>query len=953
MISRWIGKSVRFFAVIVGVGALGNSARAVDQSSWGRWEQALTSGQSSLTALDAYRLEVEATYWAKSGPTCVEPTPCCLEPTTPSCTNTTPCFKGRAFWDGTGTDTRPFKIRSAFPAGDWCWKTCRLPRQGTSCTADTGLNASGEVHVTNPSGARNALYTNGFLKAPASKRNLTYWNGQTPFQWIGDTAWNAPINYATTQAMWRSYVAARAAGGFSNVLVAPAVQTTENPPPTPPGAPPVFFKGFVQPSGCNGGSPPIVPSSCHYWDSAYWRSFEQLVLDANDAGILVVVADMMDPLNRGGSNQSLEHPVKFPAPADAAAFARNLAARLAGSFVAFSPSFDARTTDTAAGGTSVPDLINAVGSAIRSAAPRHLIGVHLAGGSAFDAYDQFQTTGGWLSLQLFQSGHGGGTCSSDTDATNDYAQFACRARTFALRFRCIGEPATNLTCSGSGAPADKPIKPAVNVEGQYESPGNELTRVQTRHTAWNSGLSGSFGFNIGVVPDISAWTNPTTYAAANHRSDDDLTKMRGLFKALPWSNLTPQHDWLIEQNSLAPSSCTPTAGGQTPKASWLQLWKPHLALESNAYGLAYLPRPTNCTSPGFTPSRNIVLNRSKANAFGIRCANFKGTWVSAATPAQFADVKAVCTERGSTITISPKTTIACGESCDRVLVITRQTTSAANSPVVAGPLMVDLEPDVVISEDGLSSTIVGQASRNGLDIRESIRLSGLEPRFRKLPSAALDAAGNFLVAWEEESDAGTDDIVAARFDSRLKSLGEPFLLNDTTAGQQAEPWVSGDDSSQLVVVWTSYSEDDKIGGDIYGKLIDKDGAPINREFLITVENQGNQFLPQVQMIGGGKFVVSWTEDTGSGSEKSLDGTSSAVKGERSSGVYYRVFAADGRPRGPQHRVDTGNRRARLSRLEAHPHGGFTIHWRESDARGRERGERARKHDSNGYPVDPR
>jgi hypothetical protein len=96
--------------------------------------------------------------------------------------------------------------------------------------------------------------------------------------------------------------------------------------------------------------PAIAPSSaCHYWDSAYWRNFDRLIKDANDVGIVVVVGDVMDPLNRAGTNNlTAQTRVLFPKTADAAAFARNLAARLAGSFVVFSPSYDAKVGDATA-----------------------------------------------------------------------------------------------------------------------------------------------------------------------------------------------------------------------------------------------------------------------------------------------------------------------------------------------------------------------------------------------------------------------------------------------------------------------------------------------------------------------------------------------------------------------------------------------------------------------------
>jgi hypothetical protein len=669
-----------FWGCGLAAGLLSTGGGAWAANTWERWEQSLNSSQAR-TLLQAYHdVLVEATYWRKSGASCTEPA---------ACTNPTTCFKGQAFWDGNSGNPGRFMIRSAFPTGTWCWKTCLLPRNGSACAADSGLNQSGEVAVS-PGPAPNALYSNGLPKAPATKRHLTYWNGQTPFPWIGDTAWNAPVNYTASGTIWPDYVAYRAAnysldefaggGGFTNILVAPAVQTLADPPAG-------GFRGFIAPAGCGTGSKPVVPASCHYWDSVYWSDFDKMVKVANDRGIVIVIAGVMDPLNRAGSNQGISPPVLFPARADAAAFARNLAARLAGSFVMFSPSFDSKAGDaTAETGVNVAALIDAVGTAIHSAAPRHLIGVHLAGGSALSAYDQFQGKP-WLNLQVFQSGHGSASC--EAGLTDDYAKFACRARDFALRFRCVGETSSSIpSCANSGAPTGQPKKPAVNIEGKYETPGDNETRVQCRHVAWNSGLSGSFGYDTGVWPDIPLWTNPTAYASPDHHSDEDLGRLKGLFRLMPWSGLIPRHDLLVEQNDFPATQC-----GGKPKADWLQLWKPHLALDFvSGYGLAYLPRPTRCTLSNNTShntSTSIALDRVKANALGISCATWTGMWVSPGStdPEKdgFRDAVATCTDSGSgPVTFSvAKTKVACAEKCDRVLKLTRKTRSSQSSPNVS------------------------------------------------------------------------------------------------------------------------------------------------------------------------------------------------------------------------------------------------------------------------------
>jgi hypothetical protein len=187
----------------------------------------------------------------------------------------------------------------------------------------------------------------------------------------------------------------------------------------------------------------------------------------------------------------------------------------------------------------------------------------------------------------------------------------------------------------------------------------------------------------------------------------------------------------------------------------------------------------------------------------------------------------------------------------------------------------------------------------------------------------------------------------------LNPIGPPFLLNDTVEGQQSEPWVSGDDSGNTVAVWTSYSDDDEVAGDIYGKILDSSGEAIGPEFLVSTNNLGNQSLPQVQMDGDGGFVVAWTdESTGDQTSQAFSSLSTRstdlLRAKR--GVYYKVFGPGGQARGPARHVDTGNPgQDRLSRLEVHRHGGFKIHWRGFDTSGHDQGEHEQDCDQDGNP----
>src|SRR4029453_11309277 len=92
-------------------------------------------------------------------------------------------LRGYGFWDGDAT----FKLRQAFPEpGTWHYKTAATD------PSNSGLhNREGDVQVLPYTGS-NPLYRHGFLQVSADRRFLVHADG-TPFLWLGDTLWGAPV----------------------------------------------------------------------------------------------------------------------------------------------------------------------------------------------------------------------------------------------------------------------------------------------------------------------------------------------------------------------------------------------------------------------------------------------------------------------------------------------------------------------------------------------------------------------------------------------------------------------------------------------------------------------------------------------------------------------------------------------------------------------------------------
>jgi hypothetical protein len=327
---------------------------------------------------------------------------------------------GYGFWDG----GQMFRIRCAFPTpGTWQWET------ECSDSRDTGLHGRrGTVEVV-PYGGENPLYQRGFLKASEDRRYLVYGDG-TPFLWMGDTAWAAPMRSSDDE--WDQYLADRKAKRFTLTQVAPAPH----------------WAGETD----RQGEKPFHDQACLKFNPAFWQAFERKIQRANEAGFVVLLVGLMEPVER------------YPESAAACLFARNIVARLFGNFVIFSPSFDSKFMP----------LADDVGSATREATAVHLITQHPGTPSreptpiwTMQYYDR-----PYLDIAGVQTGHNGGN-----------------------RQRCAHHAIQWIL----DAYRHEPHKPVINLEAMYDGHGeNGWQAVDARSLAWRSWLSGAKGYTYGA-----------------------------------------------------------------------------------------------------------------------------------------------------------------------------------------------------------------------------------------------------------------------------------------------------------------------------------------------------------------------------------------------------------------------------------------------------------------------
>jgi hypothetical protein len=125
------------------------------------------------------------------------------------------------------------------------------------------------------------------------------------------------------------------------------------------------------------------------------------------------------------------------------------------------------------------------------------------------------------------------------------------------------------------------------------------------------------------------------------------------------------------------------------------------------------------------------------------------------------------------------------------------------------------------------------------------------------PAIARDEDGDFVVAWEsDKQDGDRNGIFAQRFNSAGSAQGDEFQVNTYTSGDQESVALAMDAEGQFVVAWESTGQD----GDIYGifaQRFDSSGSAQGSEFQVNSYTTGKQTVPDVSMDAQGGFVVTW------------------------------------------------------------------------------------------------
>jgi hypothetical protein len=152
-----------------------------------------------------------------------------------------------------------------------------------------------------------------------------------------------------------------------------------------------------------------------------------------------------------------------------------------------------------------------------------------------------------------------------------------------------------------------------------------------------------------------------------------------------------------------------------------------------------------------------------------------------------------------------------------------------------------------------TSVYARRFASTGEPLGGNFRVDTTTAGYTSYPSIGSDSDGMFVVAWRDRDPQFKDHIFARRLMSTGEFVGDAFRVD--TAFQGGWTDVAMSSVGDFVVVWEAIN--DGSGAGIAGRRFSSSGAPLGDDFLVNAATTGNQYAPSVAFDATGGFTVGW------------------------------------------------------------------------------------------------
>lgn len=128
------------------------------------------------------------------------------------------------------------------------------------------------------------------------------------------------------------------------------------------------------------------------------------------------------------------------------------------------------------------------------------------------------------------------------------------------------------------------------------------------------------------------------------------------------------------------------------------------------------------------------------------------------------------------------------------------------------------------------------------------------------PDIAMNAAGDFVVIWEDDQDKkGISNILGRGFTADGTERFSDRTVANTGDGSEQDPAIAMAENGDFVVVWSDDSGNDGFY-QIHARGFDQNGNSKFPRFTVNSDPAGQQITPDIAMTSNGDFVVVWSSD---------------------------------------------------------------------------------------------
>jgi hypothetical protein len=195
-----------------------------------------------------------------------------------------------------------------------------------------------------------------------------------------------------------------------------------------------------------------------------------------------------------------------------------------------------------------------------------------------------------------------------------------------------------------------------------------------------------------------------------------------------------------------------------------------------------------------------------------------------------------------------------GSPVGNEFLVNQTTHTDQKNPAVAA----DAAGDFVISWVSGNNVYARAFNANGTARTAEPVAIAQQPNGQDTPSVAMDASGNFAVVSDEGSNSN-GAIFLQRFTASGTANGSTVVVNTTANTKQLRPSIAMNGAGNFVVAWTDQSSG---AGKIEAQRFDASGSPQGAELLVGTLGSNQEDAARASLDSSGNFIVTWQENFG-------------------------------------------------------------------------------------------